>query len=1062
MECSSCHTDNPTTFRFCGACGVMLPARPCETCGFATPLPFSFCGSCGAPYDTSRGSHGEERKLATVMFADVVGFTSMSEDSDPELIARMVDGAFRQLSDVVVAHGGTVDKYIGDSVMAVFGVPMSHHDDAERAVAAALAIQATDMGLGFSIGVNTGEVMVMAMGGGAVTVMGDAVNVAARLQKEAADGQVLVGPVTVELTEARVSYRECSSITLRGKRLPVEVREAVAVGARPTPSGQASTPLVGRVEELEFLLAQWRRIRFIKRAGVVLVTGDPGIGKTRLLDELVASVGDQAFVVRSVYPPYGGSGGLRVGGDLVHQLGPSSDEAVQARVRSLAGDTDLSLRGIDPAALRQEQLWALRRLTEDRARQRPVLLLIEDVHMATTSMELLTSVVGRLVDLPVLVVFAGRPEGRWLGSFPMASTVRLGPLSQAETVKLSELWLPDEPVDDTVTKLSGGNPLFLRELLAFTSHQRAVGGPMRRLPVSLRAVLAARLDALSAAERAALQDLAVIGDLATAEQLVLMGGPTTHEAIANLTNTAMVHHRPDGSLRITEPLLREVAYEMLPLQVRVERHLQVADLSPTQDERARHLEQASTHAPDDHALRTRAAQALAQAGTVALDTARPIDAVSLLSRAVTLGYRDPVQLLRLAELYNSRDHREALSTLELLPDLSAEPGLDAERALVLANALVDHDSEAAMAAFDEAAERFQAVGNQAKEGWAHSNKGVALFLRGDMHEADAELLAGVELFRRAEHRAGEMAAISFRAMVRPDHPDVETWMHENLSYALELGDRSRHLGALVSLEWHHFLKSRLGGPSQTDEAHVWIDESIELATELGSSSILFQSLCLRANLARMGGRFGVARETVARARHLGALESSGERALLAAINASIESGGAFEAYAEADVYTSIASVVQMESALFEGRFDEIVAKGLQPDRSHLGRHEVLVGYVPAAAGLMTLGMHEEAAALAAQAAGAADRAGAGTAGLAARAVLAECAAHGGDRAGALALLPPLDDAAPGGLAGALVQRARVVAGERDALVALRTQADVLRAPGLLVGLGVAAVDRQDA
>ncbi len=1053
MECNSCHTDNPSAFRFCGTCGLMLAARRCDGCGFSTPMAFAFCGSCGTAYEPGRGNPGEERKLATVMFADVVGFTSMSEDNDPELLARLVDTAFRRLSDIVVSHGGTVDKYIGDSVMAVFGVPLSHDDDAERAVAAALAIQVADMELGFSIGVNTGEVMVMAMGGGSVTVMGDVVNVAARLQKEASRGQVLVGPVTVELTQNRVAYRDCSALELRGKRLPVDVREAVAVRVTPVLPDSIATQLVGHEEELEFLLSQWRRVRSIRRAGVVLLTGDPGIGKTRLLDELVAMVGEQAFVVRSVYPPYGGSGGVRVGGDLVHQLGPSADEAVQARVRSLAGDIDHSLVGIDPVALRQEQLWALRRLAEDRSRQHPVLLLIEDVHMADTSIELLTSVVARLVDLPVLAVFAGRPEGRWLGSFPTASTVRLGPLSATETVTLAQLWHPGQAPDETITKLSGGNPLFLRELQAFESDQRAAGVPLRRLPVSLRAVLAARLDGLGAGERSVLQDLAVIGDLATAGQLVALGGATTSEAITSLTNAGMVRHRPDGALHITEPLLREVAYETLPLQVRVERHLRVAELSLTQDERARHLERASSHAPDDEVLRTLAAGALAVAGTQALDAARPLDAVSLLRRAVTMGYRDPVNLLRLAELYNGRDRAEALVVLDLIPDISTNQRLDAERTLVLANALVDHDSDAAMMAFDDAAQRWQAVGDGVKEGWSHSNKAVALFLRGDMYEADGELLAGLELFRREGHRAGEMAAVSFRAMVRPDHPDVETWMHENLSYSLELGDRSRHLGALVSLSWHHFLKSRLGGPVQTGEANLWTDEAISLSTELGQSSTLLQMLCLRANLARMAGRLGVARDTVARARRMGALESAGERALLQAINASIESGVAFEPYTETDVFTSIASVVQMESALLEGRFHEIVDKDLQPLRLNLGRHEALVGFVPAAAGLASLGLYDDATRMAAQAAGAADRAGARTAAVAARAVLAECAARTGDVVAALALLPaPDDEDVPGGLAGALVKRARAILGDDQALMALRADADVLRAPGLLVGL----------
>ena len=216
---------------------------------------------------------------------------------------------------------------------------------------------------------------------------------------------------------------------------------------------------------------------------------------------------------------------------------------------------------------------------------------------------------------------------------------------------------------------------------------------------------------------------------------------------------------------------------------------------------------------------------------------------------------------------------------------------------------------------------------------------------------------------------------------------------------------------------------------------------------------MLQMLCLRANLARMAGRLGVARDTVARARRMGALESAGERALLQAINASIESGVAFEPYTETDVFTSIASVVQMESALLEGRFHEIVDKDLQPLRLNLGRHEALVGFVPAAAGLASLGLYDDATRMAAQAAGAADRAGARTAAVAARAVLAECAARTGDVVAALALLPaPDDEDVPGGLAGALVKRARAILGDDQALMALRADADVLRAPGLLVGL----------
>ena len=218
MDCGHCRAENPGSFRHCGACGQRLAATPCSDCGFSTPAPYTFCGNCGTALDLTGGASPEERRFATVVFADVVGFTTLADDSDPEDTARIIDAAFRQLSDVVVAHGGTIDKYIGDSLMAVFGIPQAHEDDAERAVAAALAMQRVETGLGFAIGVNTGEVMVTALGGGAITVMGDSVNVAARLEKAAKEGEVLVGPITFELTANRVNFRERPPMTLKGKR----------------------------------------------------------------------------------------------------------------------------------------------------------------------------------------------------------------------------------------------------------------------------------------------------------------------------------------------------------------------------------------------------------------------------------------------------------------------------------------------------------------------------------------------------------------------------------------------------------------------------------------------------------------------------------------------------------------------------------------------------------------------------------------------------------------------------------------------------------------------------
>src|SRR5437588_7864592 len=318
--CGSCGADNPVGFRFCGSCGTALGRPGCPSCGFVNPPGQHFCGQCGTRLSDEsaasplRTSSPGERKLATILVADVVGFTSMSENADPEAVARTVDAAFRRMAEVVETHGGTVDKYLGDALMAVFGVPVAHDDDAERAVAAALAMRDLGGDLAFSIGINSGEVMATAVGrDGDVTVIGDAVNVAARPEKAATGGEVLVGPLTAELATTGIAFRERQPVILKGKRDPVPVFEVL--GLR---EGEAAAiereppPLVGRDDDLAFLRAQWRRVVRDERAAVVLVTGEAGMGKSRLLEELEAEIAGEAAVAHARYPAYGGLGGPQV------------------------------------------------------------------------------------------------------------------------------------------------------------------------------------------------------------------------------------------------------------------------------------------------------------------------------------------------------------------------------------------------------------------------------------------------------------------------------------------------------------------------------------------------------------------------------------------------------------------------------------------------------------------------------------------------------------------------------------------------------------------------------
>ncbi len=497
--CGTCGAGNPDGFRFCGQCGSSLATADCPSCGRQNPAGQAFCGRCGfslgAP-DTGisfdpevqsieESAELEERKLATVLFADVVGFTSLADSTDHEVVARMVDAAFRRLSEVVTEHGGTVDKYMGDSVMAVFGVPVAHDDDAERAVAAGLAMRELGGDLAFSIGINSGEVTAATVGrAGDFTVIGDTVNVAARLEKVASAGEVLCGRLTVDLAGRGAVFRERQPVLLKGKRERVEVWEAVDLRKMDGLRGEADPqsvgpPLIGRSDELAFLESQWRRVCRDRRAQVVVICGDAGSGKTRLLGELARSAERDGTVVRAAYPAYGAMGGPRVAAEIIRQLGPLDDPEVNARLRSAAGEIDPSLQSVDPAGIRQEQLWAFRRLLHDKSMDQALLVVIDDMHRSgDQTLSLLSELSGRVDDVPLLTVLAGRTEpGDWLTRFPTATRVPLAPLSRADSAVLAGAFVGEKPITTEATDFlvdrANGNPLYLRELVVM-ARQRSL------------------------------------------------------------------------------------------------------------------------------------------------------------------------------------------------------------------------------------------------------------------------------------------------------------------------------------------------------------------------------------------------------------------------------------------------------------------------------------------------------------------------------------------------------------------------------------------------------------
>ena len=1068
--CGSCGAENPAGFKFCGSCGTALGAPGCPSCGFVNPAGQHFCGQCGTrlsedvgPARTSAfqttGTAGE-RKLATILFADVVGFTTLSENADPEAVARSVDAAFRRMAEVVESHGGTVDKYLGDALMAVFGVPVAHDDDAERAVAAALAMRDLGGDLAFSIGINSGEVMATAVGrDGDVTVIGDAVNVAARLEKAASGGEVLVGPLTAELATGGIAFRERQPVLLKGKRDPVPVFEVLGLRSEAHAIAGDSPPLVGRDDELAFLRSQWRRVVRDRRAGVVLVTGEAGMGKTRLLDELRAEVAGEAAVATARYPAYGGFGGPQVAREIAEQLGPMGNAEVDVRVKSVAGEMDPSLLELDPEAFRQEQLWAYRRYIESKAAEQPVLMTIDDIHRSgDETLDLLGALMARVVDVPVMLALVGRPDD-WLMRFPGSTTVRLAPLSPTDSEALVNSLLPQgvEP-DDRVMSLverGTGNPLYLRELVTVVcSHD----GETASLPPTLQAILAARLDALPADQKGAIQRVSVLGDVALEDQVAALGLAGPGAALRSLVAAGLLRQRQDECYEVADPLLREVAYETLPRRVRGEWHRRAALAVTDGVQRARQLERAAGYLSDDEDVQNEAAAALRDAGIGLLDGFRLNDGITLLQQAVAHGERDTGVLLRLASnLANAGRGEEALQVLHHLDDQDLSPDDAAERTHVETVTHMFRAPEEAVPGLRASAERWAAVGRKDKEGWAWSNMGVALFNSGQMSEAAEALERSLVLFEESGEKQGKLAAQSFLALVRPEDPRVTDWLGDGLHHAEKIGDRSGQANVRILLAWHHTFRSYLGGPADIATADGYAKRAMEMAAELHFPEFELHGHCLQARFARLTGRIDEARACIAAARRIDVPEETGVAVLTKGIGFLVDLAVDPTTVAPAadllpDPVAWMGWLAAAEGLLLAGRIDEALTL-LSDDRTLPGMSslEGMSRGLLRGIGLTATGHFVEARTFAEHALTSAAAVRARPAEQAANALLAEIEARTGDASAAAQLLAEAGDTSPDSVVGVLALRARTALGEAGASDALAAAIARLAAPGLLAG-----------
>jgi len=1063
-RCRECGSENAPGFRFCGSCGTPV-AGGCPSCGFDNPPGQRFCGGCGTRLvagTVEPEDHRGERRLATVLFADVVGFTSLAEVSDPEVVAATVDEAMRRLAQIVVSHGGTVDKFIGDGVMALFGIPTAHGDDAARAVAAALAMRGQGGSLRFSIGVNSGEVMAAPVGDdGELTAIGDAVNVAARLEETAAAGEILIGALTAELVAGRFVLRAREPALLKGKREPVPVYEVLEERARPELELAASPPLVDREADLNFLVSCWRRAASQSRAQVVLLTGDAGVGKSRIAGELAAVAADDGLVVRSAAPGYGSLVSARIGMELA---------------RGLLG-FDAEAGGKPPTVLDEAGVLRLRLMLAERAEHAPVLIVIEDLHNASRAdLEPLTQLAARAADLPLLLLLAGRAQpAEWLGVFAGATTLRLEPLALDDACRLAASLSGELPLaEDAARQIAveaGGNPLHVRELMRLLSTSRALvvrSGEYRiaeriPLPPSLHGVLSARLDALAPIEKAVVQDVAVFSDGARADEVAVLAGHDVSVTLERLVTSGLIRQDRSGRYVLNDPLLREVAYEQLPHASRGQRHRKAAAVAATPLGRARHLGLAAAFLSADAPLRDEASESLAATGLLLIDGPDFRGGIELLRQAVALGHADAKTLIRLVQAETDLGNLTEAGLLLDRIDPGGDPRLEAAVLHARGNWL-HPDPATSLSMLSEAAERWGELGDERQRAWALANRGSLLFQLGRPEEAIAEFDQALEIFKAAGDRSGAAAAAQQLSLVKPEDPRVPALLAEGLALAEEAGDLVKVRNALIPLAWGRFIRNGLGGGESNAEALAAADRLAQISGEIGDVIFEVQARCIAAVLHRLVGRIDAAEDQIRQARRAAFTRASTQFPLLEAaafVVAMARSGDPAARPApatDAGPIAVVADALIIQALLLAGFTDQalehLAASPLDVGSAGspaLGR---LIGMSRGAA-LLFSNRHEESVETLQAAREAAMAVGARPTEVSAIALLAECHCLEGRMAEARELIAEAPGN-PGGIAGLLLDRVRWLLGENELEAHVRETAAELLAPGLLMDLTPAA------
>jgi class 3 adenylate cyclase/tetratricopeptide (TPR) repeat protein len=611
----------------------------CGVCGHENVETNKLCAECAAPI-AGVESVSEVRKTVTIVFCDVVGSTVIGEALDPELLRRVMQRYFEAMRAAIERHGGTVEKFIGDAVMAVFGVPVLHEDDALRAVRAAAEMRDVlpELGLEGRIGVMTGEVVT---GTEERLATGDAVNVAARLEQAAQPGEVLIGQPTFELVRDIAGVEQIEPLELKGKAEPVPAHRLLVV--HDAPERRFGGLFVGRARELSILEEAWGRVQAERRCELVTVAGDAGVGKSRLAAEWLASI--ETTVLHGRCLPYGeGITYWPVIEVLKQAHVVPADQAVAVAIRSLLGETEA-------ATSSEEIAWAFRKTLEQAAAERPLVVVFDDIQWGEeVFLDLIEHVALLSSGASILLFCMARPElterrPTWRVTF------RLEPLGEEDVDELIAERVPSE-LRDKIARAAGGNPLFVEEMLAMADE---VDGEVV-VPPTLQALLAARLDQLEKPERSVLERGAIEGEIFHRGAVQALAPEETQVTprLAALVRRELI--RPDtpqlageDGFRFRHLLIRDAAYYALPKTTRADLHERLVswleehgtDLVELDEILGYHLERASRYRaelamPRNDELAAAARSRLTTAGGRAQLRADYGAAANLLERAVAL------------------------------------------------------------------------------------------------------------------------------------------------------------------------------------------------------------------------------------------------------------------------------------------------------------------------------------------------------------------------------------------------------------------------------------------